>query len=153
MGQARPLIVYFRSFQTQYYRKNWRLQRDSNSDRRSSRRARWPLDHRQGTLSYSVYERVTFWPMQPLVPLARLEDKVRLSDCSLDVWLAHGCFNCYVRNWPNDLIGPGFSFIVYHVWPTVGLLCPYNNQNDVCSIQKCIVNWFHVQIRLYFMYR
>ena len=40
VGQPRPLFVYFRSFQTQYYRKNFRLQRDSNSDHRSSRRAR-----------------------------------------------------------------------------------------------------------------
>ena len=48
VGQPRPLFVYFRSFQTQYYRKNFRLQRDSNSDHRSSRRARWPLDHHHG---------------------------------------------------------------------------------------------------------
>ena len=45
MGQPRPLFVYFRSFQTQHYRKNYRLQRDSNSDLRSRRQARWPLDH------------------------------------------------------------------------------------------------------------
>ena len=45
LGQPRPLFVYFRSFQQQFYRKNCRLQRESNSDRWSRRRARWPLDH------------------------------------------------------------------------------------------------------------
>ena len=35
-------FVYFRSFQTQT------LQRDSSSDRRSRRRAHWPLDHHHG---------------------------------------------------------------------------------------------------------
>ena len=48
MGPPRPLFVYFRSFQTQIVQKNYRLQRDSNSDRRSRRRARWPLDHHHG---------------------------------------------------------------------------------------------------------
>ena len=33
-------FVYFRYFQQQFYRKNCRLQRESNSDRRSRRRAR-----------------------------------------------------------------------------------------------------------------
>ena len=42
------LFVYFRSFQTQILHKNSSLQRDSNSDRRSRRRARWPLDHHHG---------------------------------------------------------------------------------------------------------
>ena len=40
MGQPRPLFVYFRSFQQQFYRKNCRFQRESNSDCRSRRRAR-----------------------------------------------------------------------------------------------------------------
>ena len=38
--QPRHLFVYFRSFQTQCYRKNFRLQRDTNWDRRSRRQAR-----------------------------------------------------------------------------------------------------------------
>ena len=48
MGQQRPLSVYFRSFQTNILQKNYRLQLDSNSDRRSRRRARWPLGHHHG---------------------------------------------------------------------------------------------------------
>ena len=49
MGQPRPLFVYFfRSFQQQFYRKNCRFQRESNSDRRSRRRARWQLNHHHG---------------------------------------------------------------------------------------------------------
>ena len=36
--------VYFRSFQTTFYTKNY-LQRDSNFDHQSRRGARWPLDH------------------------------------------------------------------------------------------------------------
>ena len=35
IGQPRPLFAYFRSFQTILNRNNCRLQRDSNSDRRS----------------------------------------------------------------------------------------------------------------------
>ena len=41
-------FVYFRSFQIQFVQNNCRRQRDSNSDRRSRRRARWPLDHHHG---------------------------------------------------------------------------------------------------------
>ena len=38
-------LFYSRSFQIQILQKKCRLQRDSNSDCRSRRRARWPLDH------------------------------------------------------------------------------------------------------------
>ena len=44
MGQPRPLF-YFVLFKRKFYRKNCRLQRDSNSDCRSARQAHWPLDH------------------------------------------------------------------------------------------------------------
>ena len=43
-GQPRPLFVYFRSFPAQFLLKNCWLQQDSNSDRRSIRQARLPLD-------------------------------------------------------------------------------------------------------------
>ena len=36
-GPTRHIFVYFRSFQTQILQKNYWLQRDSNSDRRSRR--------------------------------------------------------------------------------------------------------------------
>ena len=42
MGQPRPLFVYFCSFQTKNLQKNCMPQRDSNLDRRSIRKARWP---------------------------------------------------------------------------------------------------------------
>ena len=50
MGQPRPLFVYFRSFRarTNFTEKNCRHQRDS--DRRSGRQARWPLDHHHDAL-------------------------------------------------------------------------------------------------------
>ena len=52
-------LVYFRSFQTQFYRKNCRLQQDSNLDRQSRRQARWPLDHHHGPTYLSL-----FWSFQ-----------------------------------------------------------------------------------------
>ena len=46
MGQPpRPLFVYYCCFKHKFYRKNCRCQQDLNSDRRSRRQARWPLDH------------------------------------------------------------------------------------------------------------
>ena len=45
MGQPWPLFVYFCSFQQQFYRKMVDFSGESNSDRRSRRQARWPLDH------------------------------------------------------------------------------------------------------------
>ena len=45
MDQPRPLFVYFRPWQSPFYRWSCRLQQHSNSDRRSRRGARWPLDH------------------------------------------------------------------------------------------------------------
>ena len=53
------IFVYFRSFQTQFYRKNCRLQQDSNLDRQSRRQARWPLDHHHGPAYLSL-----FWSFQ-----------------------------------------------------------------------------------------
>ena len=49
-GLTRPLFVYLRSFQIQILQKNWTLQRNSNSDRRSIRRACWPLNHHHGPI-------------------------------------------------------------------------------------------------------
>ena len=48
MGQPRPLFCLFLFFSITILQKNCRPQRDSNSDRRSRRRARWPLDHHHG---------------------------------------------------------------------------------------------------------
>ena len=45
MGQPRPLFRHVSFFLSTFYRQNYRLQQDSNSDRRSRRRPRWPLDH------------------------------------------------------------------------------------------------------------
>ena len=53
MGQSQPLFVYFVLFKHKFYRKNCRRQQDSNSDRRSRRRVRWPLDHHHGPISSS----------------------------------------------------------------------------------------------------
>ena len=39
MGRPRPLFVYFCSFPTTCYGKNWRLHRDSNSDHRKTYKA------------------------------------------------------------------------------------------------------------------
>ena len=39
VGQPQSLFVYFRSFQTQFYRQNFMVQRDSNSDCQSRRQA------------------------------------------------------------------------------------------------------------------
>ena len=44
------LFIYFRSFQTQIYKKNCSRQRDSNSDRRSRRHVCWPLDLYNGPI-------------------------------------------------------------------------------------------------------
>ena len=60
MRQPRHLFVYFRSFQTQIYRKNFRLQRDLNLDCRSRRQARWPLDHHHG-LDFSLMGKLLSW--------------------------------------------------------------------------------------------
>ena len=54
MGQPRYFFAYFRSFQTQMFHKNCRLQRDLNSERRSRRRARWLLDH-HGPTDYLIF--------------------------------------------------------------------------------------------------
>ena len=48
MGQPRPLFCLFSCFSITILQKKCRPQRDSNSDCRSSRRARWPLDHHHG---------------------------------------------------------------------------------------------------------
>ena len=52
-------MFYFRSFQTQILQKICSLQRDSNSDRRSRRQARWPFDHHHGPwisdVSYKIF--------------------------------------------------------------------------------------------------
>ena len=46
---TRPgLLPIFNLLQHTFYRKNCRRQRDSNSDRRTRRQARWPLDHHHG---------------------------------------------------------------------------------------------------------
>ena len=45
MRQLRPLFRLFLFFKHKFYRKICRRQQDSNSDRRSRRQARWPLDH------------------------------------------------------------------------------------------------------------
>ena len=45
--QPRPLFCLFSFFSNTILQKNCRLQRDSNLDRRISRRTRWPLDHPQ----------------------------------------------------------------------------------------------------------
>ena len=41
-------LFIFVLFKHKFYRKNCRHQQDSNSDHRSWRRARWPLDHHHG---------------------------------------------------------------------------------------------------------
>ena len=43
-----PSFLSFSLDLTTRFQKNWKLQRDSNSDRWSRRRARWPLDHHHG---------------------------------------------------------------------------------------------------------
>ena len=43
-----PGLFLFIFFKQKSYRKNSRIQRDSNSDRRSRRWACWPLDHHHG---------------------------------------------------------------------------------------------------------
>ena len=49
MGLTWSLFCYFSFFSnTDFTEKNCRSQRDSNSGRRSTRRARWPLDHHHG---------------------------------------------------------------------------------------------------------
>ena len=48
MGQPRPLFCLFLFFSITILQKNCRPQRDSNSDRRNRRWARWPLDHHHG---------------------------------------------------------------------------------------------------------
>ena len=45
MGQPRPLFCLFSFFRTENLLSS---QRDSNSDRRSIRKGRWPLDHHHG---------------------------------------------------------------------------------------------------------
>ena len=42
------VLLIFVLFKHQFYRKNCRLQQDSNSDRRSRRLARWQIDHCHG---------------------------------------------------------------------------------------------------------
>ena len=42
------LLFIFVLFKHKIYRKTSKLQRDSNSDRQSRRRANWPLDHHHG---------------------------------------------------------------------------------------------------------
>ena len=44
-SQEKNFFFFFVLFKHKLYRKNCRLQWDSNSDRRNKRRARWPLDH------------------------------------------------------------------------------------------------------------
>ena len=46
---AYPSLFLF-IFKHKFYRKNCMLQRDSNSDRWSRSRARWPLDHHHGPI-------------------------------------------------------------------------------------------------------
>ena len=53
MVHKRPLFVYFRSFQTILENRNFRLQRDSNSDRQSRNQTRWPLHHHHLVRQYS----------------------------------------------------------------------------------------------------
>ena len=43
-GTNRPIFAYFYSFQILMLHKKWNLQGYSNSDRRSRRQARWPID-------------------------------------------------------------------------------------------------------------
>ena len=50
MDLPRPLFCLFSFFSITILQKNCRPQRDSNSDHRSRRRARWPLDHHHGPL-------------------------------------------------------------------------------------------------------
>ena len=55
MGQTRPLFFVFRPIQQQFQQKT---HRDSNSNRRSKRRTRWPLHHHHGqSLSLSLFQR------------------------------------------------------------------------------------------------
>ena len=57
MGQPRPLFWFiFVLFKHKFYRKYRRLQWDSNSDRQSRRRARWPLDHHHGPFDNFFYK-------------------------------------------------------------------------------------------------
>ena len=58
IGQPRSLFCLFSFFSTNNLQKNCRLQRDSNSDRWSRRRAHWPLDHHHGTCSSYFYWRI-----------------------------------------------------------------------------------------------
>ena len=48
-------VFIFVLFTHKFYRKNCRRQRDSNSDRRSWRRARWPLDHTKAQIIKQSY--------------------------------------------------------------------------------------------------
>ena len=52
MVQPRPLFCLFSLFSITISQKNCRPQWDSNLDRRSRRRARWPLDHHHGPLHH-----------------------------------------------------------------------------------------------------
>ena len=50
----------FSFFSTTILQKNCRLQRESNSDRRSKRRASWPLDHHHGPIKRNILHYPSF---------------------------------------------------------------------------------------------
>ena len=55
-------LFIFVLFKHKFYRKNCRRQQDSNSDRWSRRRARWPLDHHHGpNLRILTIDNVRSW--------------------------------------------------------------------------------------------
>ena len=54
-------LFIFVHFKHKFYRKNCRRQQDSNSDRRSSRQARWPLDHHHGRSSSFFDHQMIKW--------------------------------------------------------------------------------------------
>ena len=57
MGLPRSLFcLFFVLFKHKFYRKNCRCQQDSNSESRSRRRARWPLDHHHGLNIHSLFD-------------------------------------------------------------------------------------------------
>ena len=66
-GPTPASFCLFSFLSTTILQKNCRPQRDSNSDRRSRRWARWPLDHHHGPNLF-VYEAFfmfySFWPMR-----------------------------------------------------------------------------------------
>ena len=95
-------LFIFVHFIHKLYRRNYRLQRDSNSDRQSRRRAHWPLDHPYGPIN-SLFvndEAIDEKTLDAiLVLISSIPSVVSLTSYRLPSW-------------------PVFVFLIYFSWPT-----------------------------------